>query len=111
MNRSGSKTFAEYGERFQIEEGFLDEKSGLFGLEDSKLRDALSLERLTLVLAVATLLLVSEGLQTVQRGDRTTRRSPLAASTELSQDWSAFHSVRTEPRSSGSFPLDPPGWT
>ena len=66
----GIETFAEYGERFQIEEGFLDEKSGLFGLEDSKLRDALSLERLTLVLAVATLLLVSEGLQTVQRGDR-----------------------------------------
>jgi len=29
----GIATFAEYGERFQIEEGFLDEKSGLFGLE------------------------------------------------------------------------------
>lgn len=63
-------TFAQYGERFQIEEGFLDEKSGLFGLEDSKLRDAASLERLILVLAVATLLLVSEGVQLVQRGDR-----------------------------------------
>ena len=48
---TGLETFDEYGERFQIEEGFLDEKSGLFGLEDSKLRDALSLERLTLVLA------------------------------------------------------------
>lgn len=64
------ETFAEYGERFQIEEGFLDDKSGLFGLEDSKLRDAASLERLILVLAVATLLLVSEGLQVVQRGAR-----------------------------------------
>ncbi len=64
------ETFAEYGERFQIEEGFLDEKSGLFGLEDSKLRDAASLERLILVLAVATLLLVSEGIEVVQRGDR-----------------------------------------
>ena len=64
------ETFAEYGERFQIEEGFLDEKSGLFGLEDSKLRDADSLERLILVLSVATLLLVSEGIQIVQRGDR-----------------------------------------
>jgi hypothetical protein len=64
------ETFAEYGERFQIEEGFLDEKSGLFGLEDSKLRDAASLERLILVLAVATLLLVSEGVQIVQSGDR-----------------------------------------
>ncbi|MFB9995018.1 transposase [Deinococcus oregonensis] len=56
------ETFAEYGERFQIEEGFLDEKSGLFGVEDSKLRDADSLERLILVLSVATLLLVSEGI-------------------------------------------------
>ncbi|WP_344982879.1 hypothetical protein [Deinococcus rubellus] len=64
------KTFDEYGERFQIEDGFLDEKSGLFGLEDFKLRDVLSLEGLTRVLAVATLLLVSEGLQTVQRGDQ-----------------------------------------
>jgi hypothetical protein len=67
---TGIETFDEYGERFQIEEGFLDEKSGLFGLEDSKLRDALSLERLTLVLAVATLLLVSEGIHIVQSGDR-----------------------------------------
>ncbi|THF68532.1 transposase [Deinococcus sp. Arct2-2] len=64
------ETFAEYGERFQIEEGFLDEKSGLFGLEDSKIRDANSLERLILVLSVATLLLVSEGIQMVQRGDQ-----------------------------------------
>ncbi|THF71502.1 transposase [Deinococcus sp. Arct2-2] len=63
-------TFAEYGERFQIEEGFLDDKSGLFGLESSKLRDAVSLERLVLVISVATLLLVSEGLQIVQQGVR-----------------------------------------
>ncbi|WP_082869722.1 transposase [Deinococcus puniceus] len=63
-------TFAEYGERFQIEEGFLDDKSGLFGLEDSKLRDAASLERLILMISVATLLLVSEGLQIVRQGAR-----------------------------------------
>lgn len=64
------ETFAEYGEGFQIEEGFLDDKSGLFGLEDSKLRDAATLERLILVISVATLLLVSEGLQIVQQGAR-----------------------------------------
>ncbi|MFK7602949.1 transposase [Deinococcus sp. SM5_A1] len=64
------ETFVEYGERFQIEEGFLDEKSGLFGLEGSKVRDAPSLERLVTVLAVATVLLVSEGIEVVQRGDR-----------------------------------------
>ncbi|GAA5502937.1 hypothetical protein Dxin01_02684 [Deinococcus xinjiangensis] len=44
-------TFDEYGERFQIEEGFLDDKSNLFGLESSKLRDAPSLERLVTVLS------------------------------------------------------------
>lgn len=64
------ETFAEYGERFQIEEGFLDEKSGLFELESSRLRDTESLERLVMVVSVATLLLVSEGLDVVERGDR-----------------------------------------
>lgn len=64
------ETFAEYGQRFQIEEGFLDDKSGLFELEHSKLRDAASLERLVLVVSVATLLLVSEGLHVVQQGAR-----------------------------------------
>lgn len=64
------ETFAEYGERFQIEEGFLDDKSGLFGLEDSRLRNAASLERLVLIISVATLLLVSEGLQVIQSGAR-----------------------------------------
>lgn len=63
-------TFAEYGERFQIEEGFLDEKSGLLNLESSHLRDADRLERLLLVLSVALLLLVSEGLQLVDNGLR-----------------------------------------
>jgi hypothetical protein len=64
------ETFAEYGERFQIEEGFLDDKSGLFDLEASRLRDAESLERLVLVISTATLFLVSEGLQIVERGLR-----------------------------------------
>lgn len=64
------ETFAEYGERFQIEEGFLDDKSGLFSLEASRLRDAASLERLVLVISTATLFLVSEGLQVVEHGVR-----------------------------------------
>jgi hypothetical protein len=67
---TGVETFAEYGERFQIEEGFLDDKSGLFGLEASRLRDAASLERLVLVISTATLFLVSEGLQVVEQGLR-----------------------------------------
>ncbi|WP_139806600.1 transposase [Deinococcus hopiensis] len=98
-------TFAEYGERFQIEEGFLDDKSGLFGLEDSKLRDVASLERLILVIAVATLLLVSEGLQVVQRGDSACPLPSLAKRIELSQDRSTGRITRFEP---GSGDLDPP---
>ena len=52
---TSTETFTEYGERFQIEEGFLDDKSGLFALESSRIRDAAGLERLTLTLLVATL--------------------------------------------------------
>ncbi|WP_135230486.1 transposase [Deinococcus fonticola] len=64
------ETFAEYGERFQIEEGFLDDKSGLHGLESSKLRDVTSLNRLVMVLALATLFLVTKGVQIVTEGKR-----------------------------------------
>ena len=60
----------EYGWRFQIEECFLDDKSGAFNLEDSGLRDTESLERLLLVLGVTMLLLVSEGTQVVKNGLR-----------------------------------------
>ena len=67
---TGIETFDEYGERFQIEQGFLDDKSGLFGLEDSKLRDAQCLSRLILVVSTATLFLVSEGVQAVDQGIR-----------------------------------------
>jgi hypothetical protein len=64
------ETFAEYGERFQIEEGFLDDKSGLFDPEASRLRDAASLERLLLVTSTATLFLLSGSLQMVEQGLR-----------------------------------------
>ena len=63
-------TFVEYGWRFQIEECFLDDKSGAFNLEDSGLRNTESLERLLLVLGVTMLLLVSEGTQVVSSGFR-----------------------------------------
>ena len=69
---TGVETFAEYGERFQIEEGFLDDKSGLFSLEASRLRDAESLERLVLVISTATLFLISERLQVIEQGLRQT---------------------------------------
>ena len=55
---AGPETLRDYGLRFCIEEGFLDHKSGGFQWESSKLRDARALQRLCLVMAVATLVLV-----------------------------------------------------
>ncbi len=63
-------TFDEYGLRFHIEENFLDDKSGGFQLESSEIREAAALERLALILAVATLYLVSCGVAAVSTGVR-----------------------------------------
>ena len=64
------QTFSEYGERFQIEEELLDEKSNGFQLERSELRSTPALSRLCLVMAVATLLLTVQGQQVVATGKR-----------------------------------------
>lgn len=64
------ETFTEYGLRFDIEEGFKDDKSGLFELESSKLRDAKAITRLYTVIAIATLFLVSQGVAVVKKGIR-----------------------------------------
>ena len=64
------ETFHEYGLRFDIEEGFKDDKSGLFQLESSKFRDAQVLTRLYTPIAVATLFLTSQGVDVVERGAR-----------------------------------------
>ncbi|HSH01008.1 MAG TPA: transposase [Anaerolineae bacterium] len=58
----GRHTFDEYGLRFNIEENFLDDKSGGFNLESSGLDDVNALSRLCLILAVATAYLVSTGI-------------------------------------------------
>ena len=63
-------TFDDYGLRFDIEENFLDDKSGGFQLESSLIRSADALSRLCLVLAVATLFLVSQGTEVVKSGKR-----------------------------------------
>ena len=63
-------TFTEYGERFDIEENFLDDKSNGFQLESSRIRSAQALSRLCLVLAVATLYLVAQGTEVVAQGKR-----------------------------------------
>lgn len=64
------QTFQEYGERFDIEEEFLDEKSNGFQLEQSLIRSPIALSRLCLVLAIATLLLTAQGQQVVAAGKR-----------------------------------------
>ncbi len=64
------ETFQEYGLRFDIEENFLDDKSNGFQLESSKIRSAEGLERLCMVIAVATLYLVSQGVEVVSKGKR-----------------------------------------
>jgi hypothetical protein len=63
------QTFDEYGLRFDIEENFLDDKSNGFQLEASLIRSPQALTRLCLVLAVATLFLVCQGVDVV-RTDR-----------------------------------------
>jgi hypothetical protein len=64
------QTFREYGQRFQIEEELLDEKSNGFQLERSDIRFAPALSRLCFVLTVATLLLTVQGQEVVATGKR-----------------------------------------
>jgi hypothetical protein len=58
-------TFEQYALRFDIEENFLDDKSAGFQLEASLFDDADALARLCLLLATATLYLVSTGTAVV----------------------------------------------
>ena len=64
------ETFREDALRFDIEENFLDDTSNGVQLEASLIRSASALERLCLVLAVATLYLVSQGTHVVETGKR-----------------------------------------
>jgi hypothetical protein len=63
-------TFDEYGLRFDLEENFLDDKSAGFQLESGEIRDSDALARLGLILATATLYLVSTGTAIVSLGLR-----------------------------------------
>ncbi len=65
-----ARTLDEYGLRFDIEEAFLDEKSGGFQLQASELSTPEALERLLLIVAIATLHLTSLGVGVVQAGKR-----------------------------------------
>jgi hypothetical protein len=63
-------TFDQYALRFEIEESFLDDKSAGFQIESSQIDDASALARLFLILATATLYLVSTGTAIVAMGRR-----------------------------------------
>jgi hypothetical protein len=67
---TASKTFEEYGLRFDIEENFWDDKSNGFELESSLIRSAKALERLCCVRAITTLSLVARGTEVVTQGKR-----------------------------------------
>ncbi len=60
------QTLDEYGLRFDIEENFLDDTSGGFQVQTSELQTPEALERLFLVLALATLHFTSVGLEVVR---------------------------------------------
>jgi hypothetical protein len=60
--------FMEYAQRFDIEELFRDEKSGGFNLEKSGLKEEEALERLILIIAIATLVILHEGLGVIEEG-------------------------------------------
>ena len=64
------QTFREYGEHFDIEEEFLDEKSNGFQLEKSLIRSPMALSRLCLVMAITTLFLTVQGQEVVKTGKR-----------------------------------------
>jgi len=67
---AGPGTLRDHGLRFSIKEGFLDRTSGGFRWESSRLRDARALQRLCLAMAVATLVLVCQGVAVVADGKR-----------------------------------------
>jgi hypothetical protein len=62
---ASTEVFMDYARRFGIEEGFRDEKSGGFDLEESHIRDEQKLERLILVISTALIVAVSEGVSVI----------------------------------------------
>jgi len=57
------EVFEEYGLRVDIEENILDDKSNGFKIESSQIDNAEALTRLIMVLAAATLYLISQGVE------------------------------------------------
>ena len=64
------KTFEEFGLRFDIEEGFLDDQSSGWNVQQSEIRDSRALSRLWFILALATLYVSAQGVAVVESGKR-----------------------------------------
>jgi hypothetical protein len=64
------QTRRQYALRFQVEELFLDSKSGAFALEDSRLRSEAALRSLYLVAAIAILYATTQGMAVQMAGLR-----------------------------------------
>ena len=60
----------EYGLRFDVEEGFLDDKSNGFQLEATQLNDPNAISRLLLIMALTTLYVTALGTEVVASGAR-----------------------------------------
>jgi hypothetical protein len=67
---ASGEIFMEYALRFNIEEEFRDEKSGGFKLDKSRIEGTEALERLILIIAVTTIIILNKGLEVVAKGDR-----------------------------------------
>jgi hypothetical protein len=100
------QTLWQYALRFRVEELFLDSKSSAFKLEGSGIREAVALERLYLVAAVALLYGTAQGMAVQiaglrQQVDPHWRRgiSYLAHWTALAQGRSAQGTKIAHPRS------------
>lgn len=65
-----TSTFATYGLRTDLEELIRDDKSGGYHVEASMVRDEHMLDRLMLVLAATTWVLVNQGVAVVKEGKR-----------------------------------------
>ncbi|MCX5966869.1 MAG: transposase, partial [Cyanobacteria bacterium] len=59
-----------YGQRFCCEQLFRDQKSGIFQLESSGLRDPARIDRLLLVVAIAVLVSSLQGFSVTLAGQR-----------------------------------------
>ena len=84
------QTLWQYGLRFRVEELFLDSKSGVFQLEESKIRNSKALERLYLIVALALLFATCHGLTLQLKGLRTQVDPHSLKRFELSQNWLAM---------------------